>query len=329
MPTHSITRTIARDAARTAGMLCLEVRNQMLRNPSVMEKKGREPVTLADYGAQAIILNKISQIFPESATLAEERASEFSALATPLQQAQVVHFVSGALNHAVSIEDIKAWLDFGINKHSRYTWVVDPIDGTKGFLRGDQFAIAIALLIDGIPMLGALACPVLPMNLNDPDSPTGLVVVAVKDQGATIEPLLGGPARPLRVSNRRDITKARVTHSVEPAHTDHAFNERVIKHAGIEASPVKIDSQAKYAVVADGGSEIYIRHSGSPDYRENVWDHAAGYLIVNEAGGRVTDLDGKELDFTLGEKLVKNRGVLATNGHLHDQILEIIKAESS
>lgn len=328
MPTHSITRTVARDAARLAGMLCLDVRNQMLRNPAVMEKKGREPVTIADYGSQAIILHKISQVFPDAASLAEERAAEFAALATPLQQAQIVHFISNTLNQGVSLDEIQQWLDFGHGKSSRYTWTVDPIDGTKGFLRGEQFAIAIALLIDGVPLLAALACPLLPVNLSDPNSNTGIVAVAVAGQGATVEPLMGGPARPLHVSNRRDISKARITHSVEPAHTDHAFNERVVRRAGIEATPVKIDSQAKYAVVADGASEIYIRHSGSPEYRENIWDHAAGYLIVKEAGGRVTDLDGKDLDFSLGDKLIRNRGVLATNDFLHEKMLEAIAAES-
>ncbi len=66
---------------------------------------------------------------------------------------------------------------------------------------------------------------------------------------------------------------------------------------------VRIDSQAKYVVVADGRAEIYIRHSGNVDYREKVWDHAAGYLIVQEAGGRVTDLDGLPLDFSHGLRL--------------------------
>ena len=87
-----------------------------------------------------------------------------------------------------------------------------------------------------------------------------------------------------------------------------------------------MDSQAKYAAVADGRAEIYIRYSRSPEYREKVWDHAAGVLIVQEAGGRVTDLFGAPLDFSLGERLANNVGILATNGVFHDALLEAIKA---
>ena len=59
-----------------------------------------------------------------------------------------------------------------------------------------------------------------------------------------------------------------------------------------------------------------------PDYREMIWDQAAGAIIVEEAGGRVTDLDGKPLDFCHGRRLTENRGVLVSNGHLHDRVLE-------
>jgi 3'(2'), 5'-bisphosphate nucleotidase len=63
-----------------------------------------------------------------------------------------------------------------------------------------------------------------------------------------------------------------------------------------------------------------------PDYREKIWDQAAGSLIVEEAGGWVTDLDGKPLDFTAGRTLADNRGILATNGHLHPAALEALRA---
>ena len=85
---------------------------------------------------------------------------------------------------------------------------------------------------------------------------------------------------------------------------------------------VRIDSQVKYGAVAAGLAEVYIRPRSRPDYRENIWDHAAGVAVVTEAGGRVTDLDGAPLDFSRGPKLVDNRGVLATNGTVHDLILE-------
>jgi 3'(2'), 5'-bisphosphate nucleotidase len=61
------------------------------------------------------------------------------------------------------------------------------------------------------------------------------------------------------------------------------------------------------------------------DYREKIWDHAAGMLVVEEAGGRVSDVDGKRLDFRHGRTLVANRGVVATAGSIHEQVIEAIR----
>jgi len=325
--TLNLARTVARDAARLAGKLCLAIRAEMLRNPSAMEKAGHEPVTIADYGSQAVILHHISHRFPGDCTLAEERAAEFMSLATAFQHHQVLHYVSEVLEQTLSLSEIQRLLDIGCANETSRMWVVDPIDGTKGFLRGDQFAVAVALLVEGEPVVGALACPLLPFDPANPHDTTGVVAVASKGEGATIQPLGGVNARPLRVSTISDLSEARVVESVEPGHTDHAFNERVASRAGVSSEVVRIDSQAKYAVVADGQAEVYIRHSGGTDYREKVWDHAAGYLIVKEAGGCVTDLNGKPLDFSQGSKLVNNSGVLATNGYVHDQLLEAIASE--
>jgi 3'(2'), 5'-bisphosphate nucleotidase len=89
---------------------------------------------------------------------------------------------------------------------------------------------------------------------------------------------------------------------------------------------VRLDSQAKYGVVARGDAAIYLRLPSpkQPDYREKIWDHAAGALIVQEAGGRVTDALGSDLDFSYGHKLEKNRGIIVSNGQLHPAILGAI-----
>ena len=98
----------------------------------------------------------------------------------------------------------------------------------------------------------------------------------------------------------------------------------VIAQAGLGGGMVRLDSQVKYGAVAAGMAEVYLRPRSRPDYRENIWDHAAGVAVVTEAGGRVTDVDGAPLDFTRGPKLVDNRGVLATNGAVHDLIVEAL-----
>ena len=91
---------------------------------------------------------------------------------------------------------------------------------------------------------------------------------------------------------------------------------------------VRLDSQAKYAVVARGEADVYLRLPTRADYREKIWDHAGGVLVVEEAGGQVTDIDGLPLDFTHGRELSANRGVVVTNGRLHDDVLRTIRTSS-
>jgi 3'(2'), 5'-bisphosphate nucleotidase len=83
-----------------------------------------------------------------------------------------------------------------------------------------------------------------------------------------------------------------------------------------------MDSQAKYAAVARGEADIYLRLPTRSDYREKIWDHAAGALIVSEAGGVVSDVSGRPLEFTHGRELAANRGVIVTNGRLHHGVIE-------
>ena len=84
-----------------------------------------------------------------------------------------------------------------------------------------------------------------------------------------------------------------------------------------------MDSQAKYAVLAAGGGELLLRliSEKAPDYKEKIWDQAAGLIVVEQAGGVVTDLDGKPLDFSQGRSLAQNRGVVVSNGLLHETVL--------
>jgi 3'(2'), 5'-bisphosphate nucleotidase len=215
-------------------------------------------------------------------------------------------------------------LDWGRDRSSGRVWTVDPVDGTKGFLRGDQFAIAVALLIDGLPVLAALACPLLPIDPAQPDGERGVLALAQRGQGATIEPLKGGPSRPLRVSSQGDVALARLLESVESQHTDHSFSAHLQTAVGVRGQSVRMDSQAKYVALADGRAEVYLRQSPGAGYAEKIWDHAAGALIVKEAGGHITDLDGRPLDFSRGARLDANRGILATNGLMHDVLLEAV-----
>ena len=105
-----------------------------------------------------------------------------------------------------------------------------------------------------------------------------------------------------------------------------ASGAKVAERLGIINPPVRIDSQCKYATVARGDAAIYLRLPTRPGYQEKIWDHAAGWRVIVEAGGEVTDVYGKPLDFSLGRTLAQNKGVIVTNGPLHQEVLAAVQA---
>jgi 3'(2'), 5'-bisphosphate nucleotidase len=121
------------------------------------------------------------------------------------------------------------------------------------------------------------------------------------------------------------LAELRLVESEEKAHTSQDASSLVREVLGISAVPVRIDSQCKYAVVARGDAEVYLRLPTRPGYQEKVWDHAAGFLVNSEAGGRVTDVDGKDLDFGRGRTLAANAGIVATHGPFHDEVVAAVQ----
>jgi 3'(2'), 5'-bisphosphate nucleotidase len=146
----------AKTIARVAAGICQNIQAELV-DPS--QKDGREPVTIADYASQAVIGNALAENFPDDGVLSEERSEEFMLLLNDNQRALVQQFVTDAVGGYVFEEQVCAWLDFGKQRDSERLWIVDPIDGTKGFLRGQHYCVAISLMIGGEPVLGVLASP--------------------------------------------------------------------------------------------------------------------------------------------------------------------------
>ena len=88
-----------------------------------------------------------------------------------------------------------------------------------------------------------------------------------------------------------------------------------------------MDSQAKYGVVARGEAVFYLRipSPSEPGYYEKIWDHAAGSIITEEAGGKITDALGKPLDFSCGIRMESNDGIVVTNGILYEAVLGALR----
>lgn len=318
---HAKELEVAREAARAAALLCEDVRRELVSEDTIT-KKDKSPVTVADYGAQALICRRLREAFPDDPVVGEEDAHALREPDNGDARDKVVAYVSRH-ERSASTDDVLGWIDHGNGAVSPRYWTLDPIDGTKGFLRSDQYAVALALIEGGDLKVGVLACPNLPVAPGNPDGPRGMLFWATRGGGAYSQPLVGGPEHMIRVVQGEDPRNFRMVESVESGHGDHSLQGRIAKTVGITADSVRMDSQAKYGAVARGQAALYLRLPSprTPDYRENIWDHAAGALVVEEAGGRVTDVRGKPLDFGTAPKMHDNRGVVVSNGNIHDQVL--------
>jgi 3'(2'), 5'-bisphosphate nucleotidase len=322
-------------AARRASLLVKQVQAEMVS--SAITKDDRSPVTVADFAAQALVGQMLADAFPDDAMIGEE---DSAVLRTPQNHEtleRITYFV-GQYAPGTTTESVCRWIDRGSAQSANRYWTLDPIDGTKGFLRGDQYAVALALVVDGDVKVGVLGCPNLDASkLTSPSPPTplpqgeGSLVAEARGQGTWVVPIEGNGSNPftqIHVSLLTNPVQARLLRSFESGHTNVSQIDVFADNLGVKAEPVRMDSQAKYAVLAAGHGEIYLRllSASRPDYREKVWDQAAGSIVIEEAGGRVTDLDGKNLDFTQGRTLAKNRGICASNRVLHEKVLQALKA---
>ena len=309
---------------RAASRICRRVQGELMAADQI-QKDDRSPVTVADLAGQALVARRLFEAFPHLPLVGEEDSGDLRRQPDLLER--VVARVRSEWADAAE-EAVLDAIDLGSEEggpEGRY-FTVDPIDGTKGFLRGDQYAVALGLVENGQPAVAVLGCP----NLDHPDGTRGLVLLAVKGQGTKVLHLDGDSldGTLCNVSDCVDSEAIRMCESVEAAHTSQGESAVVAKELGIMARPVRIDSQAKYAVLALGAAELYLRIPTNPRRREKIWDHAAGALVVTEAGGSVTDLDGVNLDFGRGRTLSINRGILASNGSVHEKVLHALRGLS-
>ena len=308
------------DAVIKAMQLCEQVQAEMVPTDTI-QKTDRSPVTVADFGSQALICKAIGDAFPDDVIVAEESAQALK------ENASLLERVTGYVNRFCkdtphSAETVCEWIDRGSGEVGPNFWTLDPIDGTKGFLRRDQYAIALAYIVDGTVQLGVLGCPNLPYQLNDEDAERGCLFVAIRGEGTRLYTKTGDFIEQVHVSEAAH----RFAESFESTHGDSEAHGSIANSLGITESPVRMDSQVKYGIVSRGEASLYIRlpNPAYPDYRECIWDHAAGLIVVEEAGGTVTDANGIPLNFLTGKRMHENRGVVATNGKLHQHVLKAL-----
>lgn len=294
-------------------------------------KDDRSPVTVADYAAQAIISMTLAECCEptDQLVVGEEQADELRSDEQSVVRQAVVTAVQRWRPQASERDVLNAIDACNHDGTASGYWTLDPIDGTKGFLRGQQYAIALGYITGGRVVLGVLGCPNLPTDTAvtpaEPD-PTGCgsLYAAVLGSGAWEYPAADPAESPLQIAcpEWTAARPVRTCASVEAGHSNRSATDDLLDRIGVEAEPVRLDSQAKYAVLARGQADAYLRLPTSKSYVEKIWDHAAGSLVASEAGAVVTDVTGAPLDFGRGARLEANRGVIAAAKGLHQRLIE-------
>lgn len=230
-----------------------------------------EPVTVADRDASRIIVTGLASAFPGDAILSEEE-----------------------------VDDTERRLS------KRRVWIIDPIDGTAGFIRKDgDFAVQIGLAVDGVPVVGVVYQP-----FHD------VMHYASRGNGAFSVRQGGTPER-LNTSSHKDFSE--MTLAISRNHPSQRMS-RIIGHFGFGHVINRGSVGLKAGLIADRSCDIYIH----PGPRTKLWDTCGPQVILEEAGGRFTDLFGRDLLYDR-EGLQNWNGILATNGPAHDAVVEHLK----
>lgn len=236
---QTLSRAIA--IAIDAGKAIMEIYQQPAGN--VVLKSDHSPLTEADLASHRIIVDGLSRIQPEWPVLSEESTQ------IPLEQ---------RLN----------WQRF---------WLVDPLDGTKEFLKHNgEFTVNIALIDDGSPVLGVVYAPAL-----------DICYVGAKGLGAYVQRGQAEKQR-IEVQRRRENENLRVVAS--RSHSD-TRTESLLNQLG-NYECISMGSSLKLCLVAEGAAHLYPRLGPTME-----WDTAAAHAVVNEAGGIVCDFSGRELRY--------------------------------
>lgn len=323
----------ARSAVIDAAEVCRAVQSELESVRTVL-KDDKSPVTVADFAAQAVICYRLTDALGPIAMVGEEDAAELRdqvAAGAPVVADAVLAAVRRVW-HEATLEAVLDAIDFGNTEAGEpgaptSYWTLDPIDGTKGFLRGQQYAVSLGRIEEGVVTLGVLGCPNLSLDHGAPfDVPDARGALYVGLRGGGVLESACIPDAEERVLPMASYSggQIRVCASVEKAHSSVSNTDRVLERVGEAGEPVRLDSQAKYAVVARGQADAYLRLPTKEGYVERIWDHAAGSLIAIEAGAAVSDARGMPLDFARGKGLSANAGVVCAAGGLHERLIGAI-----
>ncbi|KAK4108064.1 carbohydrate phosphatase [Canariomyces notabilis] len=309
-------------------------------------KDDLSPVTIADFAIQALLTRTISQAFPQDGFVGEESADQLrqnprlsSRVLAILEQAGAALF-RDADELCQVIDSCTTYHPSGADSPSGRVWVFDPIDGTRTFIRREQYAINIALLEHGRQILSLVACPVLSMDASSPvndrsidPTGTGCILFAAKGYGAYVRPLPGnlGEVKPRRLGRHAD--KVHVPADLRPVTCTTLPDSGILDIHKAVAERLNVTYPGcdllgwvpRWAVLSLGLANFTVWVYKRRDRYAKLWDHAGAMLLFEEVGGVITDVYGKEIDLGSGRKLASNFGFVAAPKDLHHVVLQAVQ----
>ncbi|KAK1412323.1 hypothetical protein QVD17_33478 [Tagetes erecta] len=343
------------DAVHRACRLCVDVKRSLFTSDgSILEKNDQTPVTIADFGVQALISLELGKLFPSIPLVAEEDSAFLQSNNLVDSVVNVVTDKSSSQDNALTQADVVEAIDrrgeFG-PKPATY-WVLDPIDGTRGFVKGSEalYVVGLALVVEGKIVLGVMGCPnwrgdKSASKAQEYEKESGIIMVAHAGCGTWAKGLpdvhntavnwyrcLVDGSTAVR-KGRYCISESQTWESLplsssfgSTTNKDNVGDEEVL------LLPTCCGSLCKYLMVASGRASVFIQRARA-DRVIKVWDHAVGVICVEEAGGKVTDWNGDQLDLAADEAerkaLFPPGGILVSNNNLHQEILHIIASKST
>ncbi|KAI3456351.1 hypothetical protein Pfo_013014 [Paulownia fortunei] len=346
--------------------LCVDVQKSLFSSDGkVIEKVDQTPVTVADFGVQALVSLEMSKLFPAIPLVAEEDSAFLRENNLVDAVVEVVTDKSSISDKQLSQDDVLKAIDRGgkdaylFGPEPATYWILDPIDGTRGFVKGSEalYVVGLALVVEGEIVLGVMGCP----NWQDGDSDifdtevqgdentvsrSGIIMISHVGCG-TWKTRLWDPQN-TNIKMAHNWTRCLVDrfHQVYEARfcipdsqtweslplstqfnaTTHANS---VGEKQILLLPTCCGSLCKYLMVASGRASVFILRARTKTIIK-VWDHAVGVICIHEAGGKVTDWKGSQLDFAADQTerrvIFPSGGVLVTNDNLHNRILELISS---
>ncbi|KAL6408408.1 3'(2'), 5'-bisphosphate nucleotidase [Ilyonectria robusta] len=331
---------VAELAVLRASILTKQVQSSV----SEISKDDNSPVTIADFAAQAVLIGALRRAFPHDAFLGEENSSPLRADERLCNKVyELVLSATGLpdpdaggveLPKPASVDEMLRWIDLGGRGNGgdkgRF-WVMDPIDGTATFLRGQQYAVSLSLVNNGIEVVGVLGCPNISAEMtrvseNNVDiNGFGIMLTAVRGQGSTFRTMtlrgLEG-AFPLNFPQPCRSNMLHIVDCIACEVTRHDVIAKLADHFKAKFPNIELwSSHIRYAALIIGAGNAQFWVPAGPASKMHIWDHAGTQLIFTELGGKVTDLDGKAVDFGAGRDLNRNRGLVVARGEIHQSLL--------